>query len=49
MIRARNYVATFIKSYYKRADMSMLELTPDFIKEFAAYLTTKRNLKNATI
>lgn len=27
----------------------MLELTPDFIKEFAAYLTTERNLKNATI
>lgn len=49
MVRARNYVATFIKSYYKRADMSMLELTPDFIKEFAAYLTTERNLKNATI
>lgn len=49
MVRARNYVAAFIKSYYKRADMSMLELTPDFIKEFAAYLTTERNLKNATI
>lgn len=49
MVRARNYVATFIKSYYKRADISMLELTPDFIKEFAAYLTTERNLKNATI
>ena len=27
----------------------MLELTPNFIKEFAAYLTTERNLKNATI
>lgn len=49
MMRARNYVAAFIKSFYKRNDMSMLELTPDFIKEFAAYLTTKRNLKNATI
>lgn len=32
---ARNYVAAFIKSFYKRSDMSMLELTPDFIKEFA--------------
>ena len=30
---ARNYVAAFIKSFYKRSDMSMLELTPDFIKE----------------
>ena len=25
---ARNYVAAFIKSFYKRSDMSMLELTP---------------------
>ena len=49
MIRARNYVAAFIKSFYKRTDMSMLELTPDFIKEFAAYLTAERGLKNATI
>ena len=49
MMRARNYVAAFIKSFYKRNDMSMLELTPDFIKEFAAYLTAERNLKNATI
>ena len=39
MVRARNYVAAFIKSFYKRTDMSMPELTPDFIREFAAYLT----------
>ena len=32
-----------------RNNMVMLELTPDFIKEFAAYLTTEHNLKNATI
>ena len=32
MVRSRNYVAAFIKSFYKRTDMSMLELTPDFIK-----------------
>jgi len=49
MTRARNYVAAFIKSFYKRNDMSMLELTPDFIKEFAAYLTSERGLRNATI
>ena len=36
MVRSRNYVAAFIKSFYKRSDMSMLELTPDFIKEFAS-------------
>ena len=35
MVRSRNYVAAFIKSFYKRNDMSMLELTPDFIKEFS--------------
>jgi len=46
---ARNYVAAFIKSFYKRNDMSMLELTPDFIKKFAAYLTPERGLRNATI
>lgn len=49
MVRARNYVTTFIKAFYRRNDTSMLELTPDFIKEFAAYLTTERNLKNATM
>ena len=38
MVRARNYVAAFIKSFYRRTDMSMLELTPDFIKEFASYI-----------
>ena len=46
---ARNYVAAFIKSFYKRSDMSMLELTPDFIKEFAVYLSTEAELRNGTI
>ncbi|HIZ33661.1 MAG TPA: phage integrase SAM-like domain-containing protein, partial [Candidatus Bacteroides merdigallinarum] len=46
---ARNYVAAFIKSFYKRSDMSMLELTPDFIKEFAVYLSTEAGLRNGTI
>ena len=49
MIRARNYVAAFIKSFYKRTDMSMLELTPDFIKEFAVFLSTDRGLQNGSI
>lgn len=44
-VRARNHVAAFIKSFYKRNDMSMLELTPDFIKEFAAYLSTEAGLQ----
>ena len=46
---ARNHIAAFIKSFYKRTDMSMLEITPDFIKEFAAYLSTEAGLHNATI
>ena len=48
-VRARNHVAAFIKSFYKRSDMSMLEITPDFIKEFAAYLSTEAGLHNGTI
>ena len=46
---ARNHVAAFIKSFYRRTDMSMLEITPDFIKEFAAYLSTEEGLHNGTI
>ena len=48
-VMARNYVAAFIKSLYKRNDMSMLELTPDFIKKFAVYLSTEAGLRNGTI
>ena len=48
-VMARNYVAAFIKSFYKRNDMSMLELIPDFIKEFSVFLTTEQGLKNATV
>lgn len=42
-------MAAFIKSFYKRNDMSMLELTPDFIKEFSVFLTTEQGLKNASV
>ena len=48
-VRARNHVAAFIKLFYRRSDMSMLELTPDFIKEFAAYLSTDAGLQNGSI
>ena len=47
-VRDRNYVADFLKAHYKRKDISMLELTPDFIKEFCIYLMTERNLKQST-
>lgn len=48
-VRARNHVASFIKANYKRNDMSMIELTPDFIKEFAVFLATDRGLQNGSI
>ena len=48
-VRARNHVAAFIKANYKRSDLFMLELTPDFIKEFAVFLSTDRGLQNGSI
>ena len=48
-VRARNHVAAFIKANYKRSALSMLELTPDFIKEFAVFLSTDRGLQNGSI
>ena len=41
MERSRKDVAEFIQSHYRRTDMSMLELTPEFIKDFSAYLSTE--------
>ena len=46
---SRKDVASFIESNYRRKDISMLELTPDFIKDFAAYLSTERGLASGTI
>ncbi len=34
---------------FRRADISMQELTPDFIKEFAVYLANDRGLASSTI
>ncbi len=48
-VRSRNYVADFLQMYYRRSDMSMQELTPDFIKEFAVYLANDRHLAKSTI
>ena len=33
-----------MESNYRRKDISMPELIPDFIKDFAAYLCTERGL-----
>ena len=48
-IRSRNHLAAFIKKCYRRSDISKQELTPDFIKEFAAYLSTEAGLQNGSI
>ena len=48
-VRARNHVANFIRQRYRRSDMAMQELTPDFIKEFAVYLQADANLHNGSI
>ena len=48
-VRSRNYVADFLQMYYRRSDISMQELSPDFIKEFAVYLANDRHLAKSTI
>ncbi len=48
-IRARNHLASFIKKNHKRSDISMLELTPDFIKEYEIYLSADAGLHNGSI
>ena len=48
-VRSRNYVADFLQMYHRRSDISMQELTPDFIKEFAVYLANDRHLAKSTI
>ena len=49
MQRSRKDVADFLQSNLRRTDISMLELTPAFSKDFAAYLSTDRGLANGTI
>ena len=48
-VRSRNYVADFLQMNFRRNDISMQELTPDFIKEFAVYLRNDRGLASSTI
>ena len=48
-VRSKNYVADFLQMNYRRSDISMQELTPDFIKEFAVYLANDRGLASSTI
>jgi len=44
----RNHLARFIGSYYKRKDISMKELTEEFIRQFDIYLRTEVGLQAAT-
>ena len=48
-VRSRNYVADFLQMYFRRTDIAMQELTPDFIKEFSVYLANDRHLAKSTI
>lgn len=48
-VRARNHLAAFIRKNYRRSDIVMLELTPDFIKEYEIYLSTDAGLHNASV
>ena len=48
-VRSRNYVADFLQMNFRRTDISLQELTPDFIKEFAVYLANDRHLAKSTI
>lgn len=48
-VRSRNHLATFIKKCYKLSDISILELTPDFIKEYELYLSTDAELHNGSV
>jgi hypothetical protein len=48
-LTVRKYVAEFIKFQYKRSDMSMNELTEEFIRDFCLYLKNVIGLTQSTI
>lgn len=45
----RNHLSRFINSYYKRKDISMKELTEDFIRQFDIYLRTEVSLSSTGV
>lgn len=45
----RNHLARFISSYYKRKDISMKELSEDFIRQFDIYLRTEVSLTSSAV
>lgn len=48
-LTVRNYVAKFLMAHYRRKDISMNELTEDFIKDFAVYLSNEIGLSQSSI
>ena len=46
---ARNHLANFIKTHYKRKDMAMKELNEDFIRGFDIYLRTEVGSQTITV
>lgn len=49
VVIVRKHLAEFIKSYYKRDDISMNELTEDFIRNFSVYLRNEVELAQSTV
>lgn len=45
----RKYLADFIRSHYKRNDMSMNELTEDFIRDYCLYLRNEVGLAQSSV
>jgi len=45
----RNHLARFIGSYYRRKDISMKELSEDFIRQFDIYLRTEVSLSSSGV
>lgn len=48
-VQTRKHVAAFIRSRYKRNDISIPKLTPDFFKEFTVFLSNEAGLHNSSI
>ncbi len=49
MVRARGYVADFLKSWENREDIPLEELQLEFLQRFSIYLSVERNLHRGTI
>ncbi len=45
----RNHLANFISLYYKRKDISMKELSEDFIRQFDIYLRSELSLSSSAV